>query len=222
LDDDDEWKKDKLKEQIQQMETNPNIGFVYTGTRNVDDSGNTLSISEPDIGGDVTKRLLLGNFISFSTILVDDSVVERAGPLDEYLTNWEDWEWCIRLSKNTDFGFVERPLVTLYRGSHEMRSDNFEKKRDIGFERFINKVMPAVDQYSELFRRKFRAHINYHLGYSALSNGYYSDARKRLFIAVTKWPFVWKFYIYFILSFFGSRAYRTAQLIKRWFAEKSS
>jgi glycosyltransferase involved in cell wall biosynthesis len=220
LDDDDEWKTNKIQKQVDLLKTSPEIGLVYTGTRAVDDSNNTLSVNKPTIGGDVTKQLLLGDFVPFSTVLVDQNIVEKAGPLDEHLTNWEDWEWCIRLSLHTNFGFVKHPLVILHRGSHEMRSDDFEKKQKTGYKRFVEKAMPHAQNYGQIFEKKAKAHINYRLGYSALSNGYYTDARRQLFTSIKIWPFSTKFYTYFILSILGGQGYKTAQSMKRWYVDK--
>lgn len=214
LDDDDTWLKHKIQEQINLASNNTNTNLVYTGSKNVDDSGNTLSVSRPGIEGDVTKRLLLGDFISFSSILVDRETIEQASLLDEDLTNWEDWEWCIRLSRHTDVGFINQTLVVSYRGKHEMRSDDFEKKRDIGFDRFINKVRPIAGQYGSLFKRKFRSYLHYHLGYDALGSDY-SEARKRLFTSIKLWPFISKSYVYLSLAILGHPGYTTAQSVKR-------
>lgn len=220
LDDDDKWDEIKIQRQVQLIEKREDIGAVYTGVRRVDNSGTTLSINKPQYKGDVGKQLLLNNFIPFSTILVDRKVIKQAGSFDTYLTNWEDWEWLIRLAQETKFDFVEEPLTTTDRGMHDKRSDNFEQKRDVGFDRFVEKIQPIAASYGALFHRKSMAHVNYHLGYSALSNGYYSDARRQFWEAIRYWPLTPKFYMYLTISTTGNRGYKTAQSVKRWIDAK--
>jgi glycosyltransferase involved in cell wall biosynthesis len=220
LDDDDRWNEKKLQQQVQLIGTADDIDIVYTGVRRVDNSGNTLSVARPKYRGDIGKQILLNNFVPFSSILVDQHTIQRTGDLDEYLTNWEDWEWNIRLAQESKFDFIKEPLVTTDRGEHHTRSDNFEQKRDIGFSRFIKKVQPIAAQYGTLFERKWKGHINYRLGYGALSNGYYSNARNQFWEAIRHWPFVLKFYPYFSIAMTGNQGYTAARCIKRWIKRK--
>lgn len=220
LDDDDEWDEAKLRRQVEVVESYEDIGVVYTGTRQVDNSGTTLSVNRPKYQGSVGKHLLLNDFVPFSTILVDRNVIDQTGLLDEHLTNWEDWEWSIRLAEETNFDFVKEPMAVTDRGAHEKRSDNFERKRDVGFNRFVEKVQPVAAKYGAVFERKWKANVTYQLGYSALSNGYYSDARRQLWKATRYWPFARKFYIYLSIAATGKRGYRTAQSAKRWVSRK--
>lgn len=216
LDDDDRWDEAKIQRQVELAERREGVGVVYTGVRRVNHAGTTLSVSKPKYKNDVGKRLLLNNFVSFSTILIETSVIEQAGVLDEYLTNWEDWEWLIRLAQETKFDFIEDPLASTDRGAHEKRSDNFEKKRDVGFTRFVEKVEPIAASYGDGFQRKAKAHYNYRLGYGALSNRYYSDAKQQFWKAIQYWPLTPKFHMYFAISITGDPGYKAARTTKRW------
>jgi len=220
LDDDDEWMEQKLELQMKLLKQRSDVGFVYTGTQRVGDSKEILSVTKPREDGDITKELLLGDFIPFSTILVERQVIQNAGMLDQNLTNWEDWEWCIRLSKHTKVGYVEHPLVLIHKGSHDKRSDNFQQKRDVGFEKFTDKVQPIAAEHGSWFERKFLAHDNYRLGYAALSNGYHSDAKTHLLLAIKLWPFAIQFYVYLSLALLGKQGYNRVRLAKRWLVDR--
>ena len=52
--------------------------------------------------------LLLDNYIPFHTVLMAREAVERAGPFDEGLPIFEDWDLLIRLSRSTDFVHIAR------------------------------------------------------------------------------------------------------------------
>lgn len=220
LDDDDEWRAKKIELQMDVQSSDPTVGLVYTGTQYVGDSTDLLSVTKPNKKGNVSKELLLNDFVPFSAILVEREVIERAGLLDTDLTNWEDWEWCVRLSKHTELGYVEQPLVLIHKGSHDKRSGDFEKKRDVGFDKFLAKVQPVAAEYGRPFERKFLAHAHYHLGYAGLSHGYHSDARTEFWTAVKLWPLDTRFFVYFSLALVGKRGYESARSLKRWWVNK--
>ena len=52
--------------------------------------------------------LLLDNYIPFHTVLATREAIERAGPFDELLPVFEDWDLLIRLSRSTDFVHIAR------------------------------------------------------------------------------------------------------------------
>ena len=52
--------------------------------------------------------LLLDNHIPFHTVLATREAVERAGPFDESLPVFEDWDFLIRLSETSDFVHLAR------------------------------------------------------------------------------------------------------------------
>ncbi len=52
--------------------------------------------------------LLLDNYIPFHTLLMTREALERAGPFDESLPAFEDWDLLIRLSETSDFVHLAR------------------------------------------------------------------------------------------------------------------
>ena len=52
--------------------------------------------------------LLLDNYIPFHTVLMTREAIERAGPFDEELPVFEDWDLLIRLSRGVDFVHIAR------------------------------------------------------------------------------------------------------------------
>lgn len=52
--------------------------------------------------------LLLDNYIPFHTVLMTREAIERAGPFDERLPVFEDWDLLIRLSREADFVHIAR------------------------------------------------------------------------------------------------------------------
>ena len=116
-DSDDEWKKDKLKKQIQVFNNAaPEVGLVYTGYWNAKDDGKTY-LPSPSIRpkeGYLHNVLLEGNFIAMPTALVRKECLLRVGLFDEHLPRLQDWDLWLRISKECFFRFINEPLATAY------------------------------------------------------------------------------------------------------------
>jgi glycosyltransferase involved in cell wall biosynthesis len=62
--------------------------------------------SEPLLSGNLAARTEVGNMMNLPTILVQKTALEAAGPFDEKLRRNEDWDLCLRLTRQGKFGFV--------------------------------------------------------------------------------------------------------------------
>ncbi len=54
------------------------------------------------------ELLLLDNYIPFHTLIFEKTLLEEAGPLDESLAFFEDWDFLIRLAQRTRFQHLPR------------------------------------------------------------------------------------------------------------------
>lgn len=66
--------------------------------------------TEKPLSGDLSYRTLSGNIINLPTLLVRKTALLDAGPMDELLRNNEDWDLCIRLTRQGKIGFIAEPL----------------------------------------------------------------------------------------------------------------
>ncbi|MBI4341885.1 MAG: glycosyltransferase family 2 protein [Candidatus Omnitrophica bacterium] len=111
LDDDDAWVPGKLAAQCRLLDQERGLGWVYSH----------LAIHNHDTGITETRgrsvtsfrELFRGRFIGLQTMVVQHSVIERAGLLNEDPAIWgaEDLEWCLRLAKVAPFRCVPEPLT---------------------------------------------------------------------------------------------------------------
>jgi len=119
LDDDDEWYNTKIEKQVEAMEKNGNIGFVFCGVerefnldakkRKKDDIGN-LKYKD----GDLSKEVLIHIISMTSTIMVRRNIIMECGLFDEELKFWQEYELSIRMLQVTNAVCVRENLV-LYR-----------------------------------------------------------------------------------------------------------
>jgi glycosyltransferase involved in cell wall biosynthesis len=62
--------------------------------------------------GRVYSSMAWGNFVHPPTVMLRRSVVDAAGPHDPAMRLAEDWEFLIRASRATEFGYLDVPLLS--------------------------------------------------------------------------------------------------------------
>lgn len=120
LDADDLWTSDKIKEQINFMEKNPDIGLLCSDHEEFDGSGVVLpsfvkkkeEFFGPTIIGNNPIRnafvkLLSLNFISTPTVMVRKECLEASGLFDESLWSVEDRDLWLRIAANFSIACME-------------------------------------------------------------------------------------------------------------------
>ena len=106
LDSDDMWTPGKLEKQIDIMESNDNIDFLFGDKQRFSDDGKIITTSmakkqgfdenffgDPLYVRDAYRKLLQGNFIPTGTVMVKRESFERTGLFDEsvYVEDYEFW-----------------------------------------------------------------------------------------------------------------------------------
>lgn len=112
---DDMLYPDAIECQVDFLERNPGVGFVYGYAHVVDESGHKLP-GVRAFGVDLTKqgrtveRLVQGNQIPAMTAMVRRECSEQVGGEDGTLF-YSDWELWVRAAAHWDVGFIPRPLA---------------------------------------------------------------------------------------------------------------
>ncbi len=123
LDSDDLWASEKLKRQVAVLDAHPEVALVYCQAQYIDEIGKLTFFCGNWIDGpkaddlviaDYFEALLGGNVISGggSTPIVRHWMLNRVGPFDETLTNGEDWDVWLRLSRLGPFAYLPEPLTS--------------------------------------------------------------------------------------------------------------
>ena len=113
LDDDDVWLPTKLERQMALVQQKPELGLVHSGDYAVDDNLTILyprTIS-PESRGDVFERLLMGNFIFQSCVMIRRDVLEEVGYMDPSLRFAPDWDLWLKITAGYPTDFVAEALV---------------------------------------------------------------------------------------------------------------
>ena len=212
LDDDDRWEQSKLEEQVAVLDNNSNIGFVYTGQRFVDEEGTTIKTKIPTQSEDTKKYLLSGGYIGgFSSIMVRKELIPVAGKPDPELPILQDTEWWLRLSKETHFGSIEKPLVIRRMGEYQQIGDKYEQLRDIAYPKVYNKHKQMAADEGIIYQFLFKSHLLNYVGSLALSKGQTNEARIYLLKSLIYNPFSADSILRLIISIGGSKIYHKSR-----------
>ncbi|GAB3319814.1 glycosyltransferase family 2 protein [Haloplanus salinarum] len=221
LDDDDEWRKTKIDQQVRVFQSaSEELGLVYTGIEQRDSGGKINGVTRPETPRNIKKRLLLDDFIgTFSSIMVRSEVPEAVGKLDERFPSWQDWEFYIRVVQSYEVRAIPDPLVIRHNEGEQI-SDNFERKKNTTVPLLIDKYRPLADEYGWTFKRKWLANLNFRLGYSALSNAKYDEGKRFLRRSIRMNPFAVEPYLYLVFAVGGKRTYEPARRLRRALVRK--
>ena len=219
LDDDDRWTPHKLEKQVTALrEAGGNAGVAFTGNRQLDADGNTVDVHIRQTDGDISERILYGNYIgSFSGVLMRRELMETVGLLDERFPAWQDWEYLVRLAQHTEFVAVPEPLVCRYIDHDERISPGYEPKREVApliFEECLQG--PALEHGVE---RRVRGSLQARIGRVAWLEGRFSEARSRYARAIRIYPYDRSFWVFLLALSGGPYTMRLAKLAKTLLAQ---
>jgi GT2 family glycosyltransferase len=119
LDADDVLCNGALARGVAALERAPSAGLVHGGHHVMGDDGRPLpqwpqafSVDTLEPGGNAFAELLLGNYVTASTVLVRRSCYRDVGGYEPALTrSGEDWEMWMRIALRRDLAYVATPLA---------------------------------------------------------------------------------------------------------------
>ena len=129
LDDDDEWKPEKIELQLAAF-TDDDIALVYCNHEVLDETtGTRTAQSHLCRKGRVYGELIVDNFIgSTSFPLLRTSALREIGGFDPLMLSAQDYDVWLRLSEKFTVSHVEEPLVIYHVHAGEQISKSFKKK----------------------------------------------------------------------------------------------
>jgi glycosyltransferase involved in cell wall biosynthesis len=222
IDDDDRWRRDKIERQVDTFRrAADDVGAVFTDERMVNGDGDLITEMQTVPTGEFTANLIEGRYFgSFSTVLVDEAVVRRAGLPDERLPAWQDLEWYFRLSAECDYEVVSEPLSISENGDRKQVSDDYEGKRDVSYHRILNKHRRLAARLGDRYERTMVATMSRRVAKSALAHGRHREALGYLWRSLRNRPDVPETYLYLALALGGERSYELAKRVKRGYARR--
>lgn len=185
LSSDDVYFPTKVALQVEQFAREPEIGLSYTDFQVIDGRGIVLrTVRSPyfEDRREFTRRMILGNFVNGSSVLVKRAVLEAVGPFDPELRYHADGNMWLRILKRHGFGHVPQVLLK-YRthpGAASRNTREMHRYRQI----FFNKVWETYSA-ADLFPdrgpggRSAQEQLDRFMARALEANGLFSEAWRR-------------------------------------------
>ncbi len=126
LDDDDLWLPNKLEKQIACLESDPNIGLVYSDMLCFNEKGvfpDTWAKANPTPPVQQLWILFVRNFIPTPSVVVRRECLDKVSGFDETLTTCEDYDLWLRIIEKWSVHFLNEPLVYYRRSANNSQSN---------------------------------------------------------------------------------------------------
>ena len=174
LDSDDLWLPHKLAKQLELLESRPTIGVVHAFSDVVDENG--VRLKRPTSYRQKLYRRALKRGYTYegmsrectlflSTVAVRCECWKRVGPMDTDIPAFEDWDWYLRASRETEIATIAETLVHYRHHSGNTASGEFFE----GQLKTCRKHLALLDQWPQSSLRE-RARCNFYL---QLASAYY-------------------------------------------------
>lgn len=109
IDQDDLLAPAALQETAAVLDSQPNVGLVYTDYLDMEESGKIRGYGRRCHIPYSKERLLL-DFMTFHFRLMRRAVFEQVGGFDESMTHVEDYDLCLKLSEVAEVQHIKKPL----------------------------------------------------------------------------------------------------------------
>jgi len=146
LDSDDEWKKNKLEEQVNKLTDNPKYHFCHTNEIWI---RNGIRVNQKKrhkkYGGFIFDKCLDICRISPSSVLFNKNIFNHVGWFNDKLPVCEDYDLWLRITAEFEILFIDKPLIVKYGGHNDQLSHSVE-----AIESFRIKALESLLENSDL------------------------------------------------------------------------
>ena len=142
LDSDDEWLPSKLKDQANEIESNPAAKFLHTNEIWIRNGVRVNQMKKhKKYGGYIFEKCLDMCRISPSSVLIKKDIFDEIGMFDETLKVCEDYDLWLRFASKYPVHFLDQPLIKKYGGHSDQLSkvdDGIESYRIRSLKKIMN------------------------------------------------------------------------------------
>ncbi|MFC2025019.1 glycosyltransferase [Chloroflexota bacterium] len=115
LDDDDSWLPKKLEKQVSLLESNNELGLVYSDCYVIDDNDNirenTYCYGRKLAKGKAFNELFQSNFIPMLTVVIRKEALDKVGGFNPRYKIAEDYDLWLRIAAHYPIDFTDQPLA---------------------------------------------------------------------------------------------------------------
>lgn len=208
LDDDDEWRSDKLELQISALDrADRKIVICFSGIEMVDGSGKVIRTILPREEGPIIpfERLLYRPYIWTSSIMIRTSCCREEGYIfDERLPKNQEWDLTLRISESHQFFAINETLTRIHVLGDDAHMGGKGNILNIikGNEIFLEKHRALYERYP----RSYAAQL-FRLGGFNYEAGNFNEVKKLIFKSWKLQPFNMIYCTHLCASLFGESFY---------------
>lgn len=226
LDADDLWDKDKLKTSVETLDAHPGVMLAFSDMRHHVDGEAVHASYLHERGyrhvasGQIYDNLLKENFIFTPTVVMRKSIFAKAGYFDESLKIAEDYDLWLRITKDSEVLFIDRPLVTRRRtGSNITQDKQLYIESAIRLREKLLQTHAQEPQRRAIIEEQLRRD-RYQLGYALFDTMRLKESRKAFSKTLFDPQYFLKSLFYIIVSFLPVSAIRSLRKIRAGKREK--
>ncbi|MCM8812078.1 MAG: glycosyltransferase [Candidatus Omnitrophica bacterium] len=190
LDDDDRWLPGKLVRQVEMMEKNPALGFVY-GRMSIERNGKEVEVFPYKHRAHTMAEIFTGNYIPTLTVMMRRSCLEKIGKFNTKLRICADLDMWLRLAEKYPFdGLWE--VLAIYRYPEPKQNLSADKVRRLEEHLTIFSKIKTGKQtgVSRFLKFKRIAQDLFDLALTYEERRQYLDAAAQYWSAIRMFPFV--------------------------------
>jgi glycosyltransferase involved in cell wall biosynthesis len=185
-DSDDIWESDKLRAQIEYLNSRPEYNAIHTDSVIID--GNGIPTGEHFSGryqagmklsGDLFEQFCLRNFVNIPTVVLRRKCIKDGGKFEENFKYLTDWIYWVKVSRHNKFGYIPNVTVRyrIHGGSTALDTKGYPAYRIMGYHLILDKYPDLNDT--------IKSKIYYFLGVNYLDINDSKNARIQLRKSIT-------------------------------------
>lgn len=192
LDADDVFLSERIRLGVEVLDQTAGVGLCHANITRMDEGGRIIRTplrDEKFLSGYVFENILLKKAnVSVPTIIFRRSCIEKIGGFDENLTRLgcEDREFCLRLSREYKFYYIDKVLAYYRERSNSMSRDLFKMLKARYY--VVNKHTSECG-FDVFIRKKAFAAVHREMGDTFLFDGLFFLAAGQYIKSIVYWPF---------------------------------
>jgi len=207
-DSDDEWLPTKLEKQVAAMRSQPpEVGLVYVDKWRFEPEREKFHWKSPTNmpeDGIIFEKALDEQVYNIGpqSVLIRRECFDKVGPFDERLTNFNDWDMFVRISRYFLFYHIPEPLVNYFKSADALTSLG-ERKGIEAIQVLFDKFLPDLAKNPALLAKRA-----YWIGSFHMRDGDAAKGRAFLWRAWKAQPSNLRYLVAALGSVFGQGVYR--------------
>lgn len=207
-DSDDEWLPTKLEKQVAAMRAQPpEVGLVYVDKWRFEPEREKFHWKSPTNmpeDGIIFEKALDEQVYNIGpqSVLIRRECFDKVGPFDERLTNFNDWDMFVRISRHFLFYHIPEPLVNYFKSADALTSLG-ERKGIEAIQVLFDKFLPDLAKNPALLAKRA-----YWIGSFHMRDGDVAKGRAFLWRAWKAQPANLRYLAAALASVLGQGAYR--------------